>query len=176
MKNRICEGCFRSVPRSEMIGKRACSDTCRAKAGTKRKCKPNCPPDQFSDVHVTFKDGTQHIKRVCGVCKKGPYIGKLPDRIPRKLECIQEAMQRKYGDTFFTSRKWIRLRYDALKFYGARCMACQTTIGPMHVDHIRPRSKYPELELEFSNLQILCRDCNFGKTNRDETDWRVRGG
>lgn len=42
----------------------------------------------------------------------------------------------------------------------------------MHVDHIKPRSKYPELELEFTNLQILCADCNLGKRNHDSIDWR----
>jgi 5-methylcytosine-specific restriction endonuclease McrA len=42
----------------------------------------------------------------------------------------------------------------------------------IHVDHIKPRSLYPELALEFSNLQVLCMDCNQGKSNRDFTDWR----
>ncbi|RYZ77711.1 MAG: hypothetical protein EOP05_00795 [Proteobacteria bacterium] len=44
--------------------------------------------------------------------------------------------------------------------------------GAMHVDHIKPRSKYPHLELEFSNLQVLCRQCNFGKSNKYEDDFR----
>lgn len=42
----------------------------------------------------------------------------------------------------------------------------------MHVDHIKPRSKYPALELVLSNLQVLCEDCNLGKLAHDETDWR----
>lgn len=42
----------------------------------------------------------------------------------------------------------------------------------MHVDHIKPRSKFPELALVLDNLQILCEDCNLGKSNKDETDWR----
>jgi len=46
----------------------------------------------------------------------------------------------------------------------------------LHVDHIKPRSKYPELSLTFSNLQILCEDCNFGKSNIDQTDWRPEEG
>jgi 5-methylcytosine-specific restriction endonuclease McrA len=43
----------------------------------------------------------------------------------------------------------------------------------IHVDHIKPRSKYPKIELDINNLQILCDDCNIGKGNWDETDWRV---
>jgi hypothetical protein len=35
-----------------------------------------------------------------------------------------------------------------------------------------PRSEFPELELDLSNLQALCRDCNVGKPASDTTDWR----
>ena len=47
-----------------------------------------------------------------------------------------------------------------------------TQDNPLQVDHIKPRSKFPHLALEISNLQVLCRDCNLGKGNRDATDWR----
>ena len=42
----------------------------------------------------------------------------------------------------------------------------------MHVDHIKPRSLYPDLELEFENLQVLCKYCNLEKSNKDEIDYR----
>ena len=42
----------------------------------------------------------------------------------------------------------------------------------LHVDHIKPRSKHPELELDINNLQILCKDCNLGKSNTDSIDYR----
>src|SRR5262249_39926358 len=42
-------------------------------------------------------------------------------------------------------------------------------------DHIKPRSKFPELELELGNLQVLCADCNLGKRAWDQTDWRPAG-
>lgn len=77
---------------------------------------------------------------------------------------------------FYKAPPWRSLRYDALKLHGARCQCCggtPTTTGkPMHVDHIKPRFKFPELELVLSNLQILCEDCNIGKGGRDQTDWR----
>jgi len=43
----------------------------------------------------------------------------------------------------------------------------------LHVDHIKPRSKYPDLALELKNLQVLCEDCNIGKGTWDESDWRA---
>lgn len=76
---------------------------------------------------------------------------------------------------FYDTNKWTRLRYMALKEHGAACQCCGATRKDgvkMHVDHIKPRSKYPELELELTNLQVLCEPCNMGKLNIDETDWR----
>ena len=40
------------------------------------------------------------------------------------------------------------------------------------MDHIKPVSKFPKLRLAESNLQVLCEDCNMGKSAWDETDWR----
>ena len=75
-------------------------------------------------------------------------------------------------NSFNKCRNWRILRYQVLKRYGRVCMCCGTVAGQMHVDHIRPRSRYPYLEMNFNNLQILCRDCNLGKEAWDETDWR----
>lgn len=75
------------------------------------------------------------------------------------------------GPSFYESREWKVLRYKAIKLHGAVCQLCGAT-GQMHVDHIKPRSKYPELELRLDNLQVLCADCNIGKGAWDESDWR----
>jgi 5-methylcytosine-specific restriction endonuclease McrA len=77
---------------------------------------------------------------------------------------------------FYESREWFQVRYAVLKKYGGRCMICGRTKNDgviIHVDHIKPRSKYPELELDSNNLQVLCRPCNLGKSNIDDTDWRT---
>lgn len=76
---------------------------------------------------------------------------------------------------FYLSDQWIKLRYRVLTKRGNHCECCgqSWSIGnPLHVDHIKPRSKYPSLSLDESNLQILCRECNIAKSNTDETDWR----
>lgn len=77
---------------------------------------------------------------------------------------------------FYESDEWRELRYRALRRGGGCCQCCgarATKDNPLHVDHIKPRSKYPRLALELSNLQILCKDCNLGKRAWDETDWRT---
>ena len=69
-------------------------------------------------------------------------------------------------------------RYEVLKRAGKRCELCGVAEGdenyqerlPLHVDHITPRSKGGSNDLD--NLQALCRACNLGKGNRDDTDFR----
>lgn len=77
---------------------------------------------------------------------------------------------------FYRSDAWRQLRYEVLRLYGGECALCgrsKRLHGVMiHVDHIVPRSLNPSLELEMSNLQLLCEDCNKGKSNFDTTDWR----
>jgi hypothetical protein len=40
------------------------------------------------------------------------------------------------------------------------------------IDHIKPKSKFPELTFSFHNLQVLCENCNMGKSNLFSDDWR----
>ena len=66
---------------------------------------------------------------------------------------------------FYTSTAWRALRYKVLSTQEHKCTKCFRTPEKhgiaLHVDHIKPRSKYPQLE--YDNLQILCDDCNLGK-------------
>lgn len=80
------------------------------------------------------------------------------------------------AEEFFTSDRWRKLRYMVLRQYGRNCMCCGALGSPPHVDHIKPRSKYPELQWDFDNLQVLCEACNMGKRAWDETDWRPKIG
>lgn len=76
---------------------------------------------------------------------------------------------------FLETFAWRKVRMQALKKYGARCMCCGATPANgavMNVDHIKPRKLFPELSLDVDNLQILCEPCNHGKGNWDQTDWR----
>jgi len=72
---------------------------------------------------------------------------------------------------FYSSRPWRELRYSVLRQSGGRCMCCKSDDKQLHVDHIKPRSKYPHLELDRANLQVLCVDCNLGKSNIYNDDW-----
>lgn len=126
----------------------------------------------------------------CPKCGAGPGMpceGRRGDRLAPHRERLwakpvfTEAEVRAYAKRkaanleFYTSDAWRRVRYRALKKHGNACQCCGTPASrkkPLHVDHIKPRSKHPELELDINNLQILCEDCNLGKGSWDETDWR----
>ena len=76
------------------------------------------------------------------------------------------------SNEFYKTREWISARYKTLVKYGKVCQCCGASKAVLHVDHIKPRSKYPHLELDIDNLQVLCEACNVGKGNKDVTDWR----
>lgn len=101
-------------------------------------------------------------------------------RESKKKKSLRQSQRAKgiYTDPkkFYSSDEWRRLRYRVIVKYGSKCHACGRSPKEhgvvIHVDHIKPRSKFPQLELCFENLQILCEDCNLGKLNKDQTDWR----
>jgi diadenosine tetraphosphate (Ap4A) HIT family hydrolase len=64
------------------------------------------------------------------------------------------------------------LYYRVLKEAAGRCALCGATKNerPLHVDHIKPRSKGGKTE--YPNLQVLCSKCNLTKGNKDDTDLR----
>lgn len=64
------------------------------------------------------------------------------------------------------------LRLRVLEESGGRCALCGATKKeyPLHVDHIKPRSKGGRTE--YANLQVLCARCNQAKSNKSATDYR----
>lgn len=80
------------------------------------------------------------------------------------------------GEDFYKSREWREIRVKVLERYKCSCMMCgrspQAHGIVIHVDHIKPISRNPSLALNIENLQILCEDCNLGKGNRYQTDYR----
>ena len=73
------------------------------------------------------------------------------------------------GSEFYQTREWRSLRFDVIRASDGKCKLCGRSRDDgiiIHVDHIKPRSKHPLLELLFENLQVLCEDCNLGKSNK----------
>lgn len=122
-----------------------------------------CIEQREGQSHL-WKDFTRAIMR-----KRGPSAKELP-----KLRRTP-AISGEQADEFLRSFPWIRLRMFVLERDGAKCACCGQTRKEgvvLHVDHIKPRKLFPELALDPDNLQVLCDECNLGKGNVFETDWR----
>lgn len=79
------------------------------------------------------------------------------------------------SDEFLKSFEWKAMRMLAIKKYGNICQCCGNSPkngAVINVDHIKPRKIFPDLALDITNLQILCSECNHGKGNWDQTDWK----
>lgn len=81
------------------------------------------------------------------------------------LECRKEALMNK--------AIWQDLKRRIYRKYGKRCMRCKYVGRELHIDHIKPKSLFPELTLVFDNLQVLCRWCNEEKSNLNCNDYRT---
>lgn len=96
-------------------------------------------------------------------------------RLPAPKRSVESAANRARNGDFYKSWAWTALRMKVLKVYGRRCQCCGASPengAVIQDDHIKPRSKFPELELEFDNLQVLCQECNRGKSNVLTDDFR----
>jgi hypothetical protein len=52
------------------------------------------------------------------------------------------------------------------KSTSGKCMYCESKIEHIsyaHIEHIKPKTKYPELEFEWNNLGFSCQVCNTNK-------------
>ncbi len=155
----VCKNCGRKISKGN-----------RTKAHRKGKCSKNCRV-------IKTKEQKQQ-SRIDSKNSRAKFIEKIllkeKERIDPKFIAESLVKKKLYGSSFYTSPEWLRLRYIALAKYDKKCHLCSANNTKLHVDHIKPRSKYPELALEITNLQILCEACNLGKGAWDETDWRPK--
>jgi len=125
---------------------------------------------------ITFKNDNKAKENLIAWDKKQEYK-KSKKPFSKKKKKVKKRVKTNPNKCFYKSREWLELRYRVLRIYQAKCMCCGRTPHEhgivVNVDHIKPRSKYPELELDFDNMQILCRACNCGKSNIDNTNWKL---
>ena len=108
--------------------------------------------------------------------KKWPSTPKKKKRTTRTRKQKEDGKAKKFvpigyqvgmKSEFYGTKEWRELRWKVLIESDGRCVYCGRSRNKhgvtIHVDHIKPRSKYPFLELEKSNLQVTCEDCNLGK-------------
>ena len=76
----------------------------------------------------------------------------------------------KFGKRAQEYNEWrinVAIPYLNQKF-GHKCNRCGRTSN-LDVDHIKTRGSRPDLKMELTNLQWLCRSCHIAKTQLGET-------
>lgn len=122
------------------------------------------------------QDVSQNGVFKCPYCKKENPIFTDKEKFNKlKVEIKKELMNLPKRCDIHNTTAWKKLRYFVLKRDGGKCVLCGRGAKDnvvLHIDHIKPASLYPELYYDIDNLQTLCQDCNLGKSNLDETDFR----
>jgi len=124
-------------------------------------------------------------RKVMDMLRKQPIHGQKAKLVSSETKKTKRPPTISAKEDFYKSWDWRTLRMEALKEHGRACQCCgaepgmKTAAGePVRicVDHIKPLSKFWHLRLVKSNLQILCDECNQGKGNWDQTDFRPAQG
>ena len=110
------------------------------------------------------------------------FLNELDERVPENMSIRDFTLllydEKKYNflqavinRPDIPPKVWKELKKKVYDTYGKICLCCNSTEN-ISVDHIKPYSRFPELCIEFDNLQPLCRSCNSSKGNKIIVDYR----
>jgi hypothetical protein len=145
-------------------------------------CKWKNDPRTFVKTNLYFlgltPEGIPKSKSFSVFCR---LLMPIAQRLIEKKPIYQEKaspgyrMLKAYLLTDEGITKWRQVRFEALRLSNGACCLCGARAkdgAVLHVDHIKPKSLHPELAFDADNLQVLCADCNLGKGNRSDDDFR----
>lgn len=92
----------------------------------------------------------------------------IQDEILEKRKAILTLMKVHYN--LSKSSNYRSHRDQLINDYGTKCLCCKEE-KKLTIDHILPQAYFPELTNVYSNLQLLCVDCNREK-GTDTIDYR----
>lgn len=120
---------------------------------------------KLSWLNGIYESGSCEIMNPNSPYRRNPYKRIYKERLQANYELAQSK-------DFYSSPQWRLLRKRAIKKFGNNCLKCGQYEKSIHVDHILPRSHYPEEALKLRNLQVLCSKCNMSKSNKSYSDYR----
>ena len=106
----------------------------------------------------------------CGQPGCGVLVPTGTARCPRHAGSAtlgQRPYQRPASDGFYGTYTWKQFRASVLRKRGNICAMCGCWTDAPHLDHIIPRAQRPDLELDESNVRVLCSSCHSRRTLGD---------
>ena len=101
----------------------------------------------------------ENARRLAGI--PSPEVcGPAPAQKKRKTKMSER-------ERFYRSPEWRAVRETVFMRYARICARCMSQVN-LNIDHILLRLKYRHLQLEPSNLRVLCWPCNKAKAARIE--------
>lgn len=125
----------------------------------------------------TIKQIDENYRKIPNVEVAAIYYNDKIEKInltPKQQKNNIHKSYKNKAQAFYTSQEWRNIRYEVLKKYNGKCALCGRSAKDgvvLHVDHIIPLSKNWNKRLDINNLQVLCEDCNLGKSNKDCIKW-----
>ena len=120
-----------------------------------------------SFTNMPHKEKKEIEEKEINIIKQEKEINILKNKIIKQTKKLLSEDKLKFilSDEFYNSTDWKKIRNKAFTIYKNICAKCGSTDN-LAVDHIKPRSKFPEKGLDISNTQILCLRCNSSKGNK----------
>lgn len=169
----FCKTCCKVIevregrPAHEARNKKFCSRSCSAKLNNTTRLlsldfnkhlstKVDC---LCEECKKPFKQKPYHIKKV-----KHIFCSKVCSALFRKKIRGKDHPSWKgttpAANAFYMSPEWKELRTKVFIRDDYTCRGCNKRGGQLEANHIKPRSKFPELKLEISNIETLCKPCH----------------
>lgn len=73
-----------------------------------------------------------------------------------------------------TSKEWLKLKTNLFSVFDKKCFKCGSKRS-IEVCHVKEASSNPELSLDMTNIQILCKGCSFSRKIKTRKDLRTQG-
>ena len=91
---------------------------------------------------------------------------------PRGKEKVHYVNSKEFEEEiqkFYNSEEWKKLRTEVFTRDNFTCQDCNKYGGYLEANHIKARSRHPDLKLVASNIETLCKPCHKKLTTEQRT-------
>lgn len=95
------------------------------------------------------------------------YLSRNKERFKKNL--LDHIASNKSLDSIVSRYNHHEVKSSLIKETNGKCMYCESKVDHvayLHIDHIKPKSRAPELTFEYSNMGVACPVCNQEKSNK----------